>query len=67
MSLSVLPYRDELKVADGRLYIDGSWCGMKLPMTVPVESHRYTGFENCISLLRSGSSIEMFSMAWTLK
>ena len=26
MSLSVLPYRDELKVADGRLYIDGSWC-----------------------------------------
>ena len=25
MTLSMLPYRDELKVADGRLYIDGAW------------------------------------------
>jgi aldehyde dehydrogenase (NAD+) len=25
MALSILPYRDELKVADGRLYIDGAW------------------------------------------
>ena len=25
MSISVLPVRDELKVAEGRLYIDGAW------------------------------------------
>jgi aldehyde dehydrogenase (NAD+) len=25
MALSMLPYRDELEVADGRLYIDGAW------------------------------------------
>jgi aldehyde dehydrogenase (NAD+) len=25
VTISVLPYRDELKVADGRLYIDGAW------------------------------------------
>ena len=25
MSISVLPYRDELKVGEGRLYIDGRW------------------------------------------
>lgn len=25
MSLSVLPYRDELRVGEGRLYIDGQW------------------------------------------
>jgi aldehyde dehydrogenase (NAD+) len=25
MTMSVLPYRDELKVGDGRLYIDGQW------------------------------------------
>jgi aldehyde dehydrogenase (NAD+) len=25
MTLSMLPYRDELKVGDGRLYIDGAW------------------------------------------
>ncbi len=26
MSISVLPHRDELKVEEGRLYIDGAWC-----------------------------------------
>src|SRR5213078_4210616 len=25
MTISVLPYRDELKVRDGRLFIDGQW------------------------------------------
>jgi len=25
MAISVLPYRDELKVGEGRLYIDGQW------------------------------------------
>ena len=25
MTISVLPYRDELKVAEGRLYVDGQW------------------------------------------
>ena len=27
MSISVLPYRDELKVGEGRLFIDGQWSG----------------------------------------
>jgi aldehyde dehydrogenase (NAD+) len=26
VSISVLPYRDDLKVGEGRLYIDGQWC-----------------------------------------
>jgi aldehyde dehydrogenase (NAD+) len=26
MSISMLPYRDELKLGAGRLYIDGTWC-----------------------------------------
>ena len=25
MTISVLPYRDELKVGEGRLFIDGQW------------------------------------------